>query len=124
MRSPAGLGQVSAGGSPVTSPSPTSFSRLRGDGDSLSPYQRQRERSNEGLGGGRSGENLQLDGLSEESEVEALKGGLEGSGAGTGASSTFTELGGDLLSFIAKKERKCLDLREGTSTLSIYLYTY
>lgn len=30
-----------------------------------------------------------------------------------GAAPTLTEVHADLLSFIAKKERKCLDLREG-----------
>lgn len=35
------------------------------------------------------------------------------SGFGSNLASTITEVNADLLSFIAKKERKCLDLREG-----------
>ena len=83
----------------------------------MSPYQRQRERSNEGMSTSRSGDDLQLEGLGVETGVDVLRMGTESVGTGMGGQAGMAELGGDLLSFIAKKERKCLDLREGKSII-------
>lgn len=74
--------------------------------------------------------NLGLDNLREEEEEEGMQQQVTSSSmtrdeassqsdsrsigaSGLGNPSTITELNADLLSFIAKKERKCLDLREG-----------
>lgn len=52
---------------------------------------------------------------SRRAEVESARRRLESNGAASNTVSqpTLTEANADLLSFIAKKERKCLDLREG-----------
>lgn len=42
------------------------------------------------------------------------------SGLGAISASTITEVNADLLSFIAKKERKCLDLREGKPVFALF----
>lgn len=50
-----------------------------------------------------------------------------GSGSALGfvnAQPTLTEQNADLLSFIAKKERKCLDLREGTRPLFLFIFSF
>lgn len=57
-----------------------------------------------------------------QSSIDSLGGGMRGGGMGLGNPSTITELNSDLLSFIAKKERKCLDLREGKFSVSFSLF--
>lgn len=47
----------------------------------------------------------------------ALRASTSGSANSLPTQATLVEQNADLLSFIAKKERKCLDLREGSSAL-------
>ena len=103
--------------SPIASPSPSSYlARARAEGgppDSLG-----RSRRSEDSGNGSRALNEVEEGEEDDEPARDESGQASflspaRSGVSMGAQPTLTEVNSDLLSFIAKKERKVLELREG-----------